>query len=133
MLLKTLNRRGGTVLKDYSASEYRSILAEKNCYVLKRVHSYGDDYGGSQHSEETVTSYEEITPEQMLVRDGHFCGVSIIEDFDCYNGGSKFTLRDAKLLISGKQGRSVRCGEDFSNDDHSRWDYVDFYLVKRPE
>ena len=38
------------------------------------------------------------------------------------------------MVVIDETGRkSARSGTDFSNDDHSRWDYVDYYLVKREE
>lgn len=133
MLLKTLTKTNRVSLKDYTEQEYHSILWEKNNYVLKYVHTYGEDYGGSQNDEEVETYYGEIPPEAMLVKDGKFVGVMLVEDFDSANGGQRAnSVKDVKLLVSGGPDR-VHSGSDFSNDDHSRWDYLDIYLVKRPD
>ena len=133
MYLKTLSKSGKITLKDYSHEECNMIFLERNSYVLRKEHSHGDDYGGSHHSEECEATYEEIIPEYILVKDGHFCGVCISTEYNYANGGFKKYLDDTCLLIDGSGSRYARSGFDFSNDDHSRWDYVDYYLVEREE
>ena len=133
MHLKTINRLGNIVLKDYSEKECDDIFIERNSYVLRKEHNYGDDYGGSHHSENSEVTYEEIIPEYVLVKNKHFYGVCISREYNYANGGFKKYLDEACLLIDGTGSRYVRTGTDFSNDDHSRWDYVDCYLVERDE
>ena len=130
MNLKTLDKNGKLTLQDYSEGSCRRIFEEKNAYVLRCVRSYGRDYGGSQCTEKTEESYMEIIPERILVRQGHFCGVCLIVDFDAYNGGGERRLQEVCLLEGS--GGSARDGFCFSNDDHDRWDYTDYSLVKRP-
>lgn len=133
MHLKTLNEAGRITLKDYPEAECREILIERNSYVLRKEHSYGCDYGGSQCRDEREVTYEEIIPERILVKDGHFCGVCICTEYEESNGGFKNYLKEVCLLRDGTGNRSARSGIDFANDDHSRWDYTDYYLVKREE
>ena len=133
MHLKTVNKSGNIRLKDYSEEECRNVLLERNSYVLRKEHSYGDDYGGSQNSDECEVTYEEIIPEYILVKNGHFCGVCICTDYDYKNGGFERHLDETCLLIDGSGSSYARTGSYFSNDDHSRWDYVDYYLVERDE
>ena len=130
MKLKTINKNGQISLKDYSEKELRNIFIERNSYVLKCINEYGEDYGGSQNSEERKEYYEEIIPERTLVRDGHFCGVSILTEYDCYNGGSSDKYEETRLMIDG--GGCAKDGYSFSNDDHDRWNYTYYYLVERP-
>lgn len=133
MKLKTLNRSNQVVLREYSEKEVRMILIERNSYVLRCVHSWGEDYGGSQCSEEQETVYEEIIPERILVRDGHFCGVAMIAEYDYYNGGSANRLEEVCLLTEGGKVREARVGFFFGNDDHSRWNYRDYSIARRPD
>ena len=128
--LKTLDKNGNLTLRDYSEETCRRIFEEKNAYVLRCVRSFGSDHGGSQCTEKTEESYMEIVPERILVRQGHFCGVSMIVDYDCYNGGGERRMQEVCLLADGSG--SARDGSSFSSDDHDRWDYTDYYLVKRP-
>lgn len=118
-------------MKKYTEQECREIFLERNSYVLQCIHSYGDDYGGSHCTDEREVTYEEIIPERILVKDRHFCGVLIYTDYDDMNGGCRNDLEEAILLIDGKGKQSARSGFLFSNDDHSRWDYVDYYLMSR--
>ncbi len=129
MKLKTLDKNGRVTLRDYSEETCRRILGEKNAYVLHCVRSCGRDYGGSQCSEETEEFFQEIVPERVLVRGGHFCGVCMIVDFSSYNGGGERTLREVCLLPGSAAARD---GYSISNDDHDRWDYVDYSLTARP-
>ena len=131
MRLKTINDEGDIFLEDYSKEEYRNILIEKNSYVLRLEREFGNDYGGSHCSEEREVTYEEILPERVLVKDGHFCGVCIYTDYDDMNGGHRCCIEEAILYADGSGAKSARDGFYFSNDDHSRWDYVDYYLVER--
>lgn len=132
MKLKTVNKAGDIVLKDYDYKECKNIFIERNSYVLLNIRNYGDDYGGSHCSEEREETYEEIIPERILVKDKHFCGVLILSSYDYYNGGSDNSFRETMLMVDGSGDTSVRSGFSFSNDDHSRWDYTDTYLVERP-
>lgn len=132
MKLKTIDEEGNVTLEDYEDKECRNIFIERNSYVLECVHEYGEDYGGSQCSENRETSYEEIIPERVLVKDGHFCGVVIQTVYDYYNGGGKVKYEDTILLIDDKNGEYARDGYSFSNDDHSRWGYRSYYLIERP-
>ncbi len=129
MKLKTLDINGEVVLQDYSEESCREIFEEKNAYVLRCVRNFGNDYGGSQCNENTEEFFVEIVPERILVQEGHFCGACMIVDYDCYNGGGERKMQEVCLLIDG--GGSARDGYSFSNDDHDRWDYTDYYLVKR--
>lgn len=131
MKLKTINESEIITLEDYSEEEYRDILIERNSYVLRQIHEYGDDYGGSHCTDECVVTYEEIIPERILVKDGHFCGVCIYTDYDYMNGGYRKHLEEAVLFADGHGKQSTRSGFSFSNDDHSRWDYVSYYLMDR--
>ena len=133
MRLKVLNKSGSITLKDFSMKEYRAILLERNSYVLQKIRSYGVDYGGDHCSDKRVVSYDEIIPERILVKDGHFCGVCLYTDLDYVNGGHENRAEEVILLTDGSGTRSARSGIDFSNDDHSRGDYVDYYLVSRDE
>ena len=67
MKLKTLKRDGTITYKEYSNEECKRIFIDRNSYVIKCIHEYGEDYGGSQHSEETKESYKEIIPELLIV------------------------------------------------------------------
>ena len=98
--------------------------------MLRCVRSHGIDYGGDQRTEETEEFLQEIVSERVLVRRGHFCGVCMIVDYDYYNGGGARGMREACLLTGS--GGSARDGCSFSNDDHDRWDYVDYSLIERP-
>lgn len=120
-------------LKDYSDKAYSQILTERNDFVLRCERRYGDDYGGCQEGEENVTTYEEIIPERILVKDGHFAGALIMTDYYPYNGGGDRQYNEVMLLADGSGSPFARDGYSFSNDDHSRWDYTDYYLEKRPE
>ncbi|MDO4940104.1 MAG: hypothetical protein Q4E33_00245 [Erysipelotrichaceae bacterium] len=133
MQLKTLNKANNIVLKDYTVNECRKIFLERNSYVLKLVNSYGEDYGGSQHSEETIVKYIEIIPERILVKNGHFYGAIILIDYDYYNGGQLDIKNDTILPIKGKAIGETKCGSSFSNDDHSRWNYTEYSIVERPD
>lgn len=131
MQLKTIDGQGNISLEDYSDRECYWIFIERNSYVLQCVHSWGEDYGGSQHDEGCKERYEEIIPERILVKDGHFAGVLILTEYEYYNGGGKTFYKENVLPVNG--GESARSGSSFSNDDHDRWNYTDYYLVKRPE
>lgn len=132
MRLKTLDGSGNIALVDYPEEEFRKILLERGAYVLERVHEYGDDYGGSQCTDEREVTFEEIGPELVLVENGHFCGVVMYTDYDYMNGGFRNYAEEVIIFADrrGKTGRT-RSGSMFSNDDHSRWDYVDYDLVTR--
>lgn len=132
MLLKKVDKKGRIKLKDYPERKCRRIIREKDLYVLECVRSFGNDYGGSQVSEDTETTYMEIIPERILVKKGHFCGVSMIVSYDSCNGGEDRTVKEVRLLTDGSGTTSARDGFSFSNDDHDRWDYTDYYLVRRP-
>ena len=124
------------VLADYSDRECAYILMERNSYMLRVQHSWGKDYGGCQCDENDETYYEEILPERVLVKDGHFCGVSICAVYDYCNGGSRVYYEDGILLVDDPDhlgSRSVKDGGSFSNDDHSRWNYWEYSLVTRRE
>ena len=131
MKLKTINDAEIISLEDFSEEEYRDILIERNSYILRRIHEYGDDYGGSHCTDECVVTYEEIIPERILVKDGHFCGVCIYTDYDCMNGGYRRYVEETVLFADGHGAKSARSGFSFSNDDHSRWDYETYYLMER--
>ena len=131
MKLKTINEAEIITLEEYSQEEYRDILIERNGYVLRQIHEYGDDYGGSHCSDERVVTYEEIIPERILVKEGHFCGVCIYTDYDYMNGGYTKYIDESVLFTDGHGAKSARSGFSFSNDDHSRWDYVTYYLMER--
>ena len=133
MQLKTLNRNGNTILKDYTDREIRNIYIERNSYVIERVHDWGEDYGGSQHDEGTETTYEEIAPELILVKNGHFAGIEMLIEFDSYNGGCDDRFREVKMLIDDNPRAYARSGSSFSNDDHDRWDYITWSLIERPK
>ena len=133
MNLKTITNGGKIALKDYQDEECMMIFREAEAYVLKCARNYGEDYGGSQNREDCDTSYEEIIPERILVKNGHFAGVAILTSYDYYNGGGKVFYEEKVLLIDDSQRESARFGYSFSNDDHDRWDYTDFYLVEREE
>lgn len=130
MKLKTLGSKGNITLKDYDEKELKEIFIERNSYVLECIHDWGEDYGGSQNDENRETYYEEIIPERILVKDGHFCGVLILTHYDYCNGSGKDYYEETALLIG--KGGSARDGYSFSNDDHDRWNHTDYYLVKRP-
>lgn len=132
MKLKTLRKSGDVVLKEYSEEECRRIFTERNSYILKCIRFSGNDYGGNHCSEDQETSFEEIIPERILVRDGSFCGVLILTEYEYYNGGCDNRMEEV-ILLSGEPDRSARIGFSFSNDDHSRWDYTDYYLVSSEE
>lgn len=132
MKLKTIGDDNEITLEEYSDGECRRIFIDRNSYVIECIHNYGDDYGGSHCSEERETSYEEIIPERILVKDGEFCGVSILTEYDYYNGGGKVYYNETLLLLDGSGDNNARSGYSFSNDDHSRWSYTDYYLVPRP-
>lgn len=124
------------VLVDYTERECRKIFLERNSYVLEVQHSWGEDYGGSQCEENDEVSYEEILPERILVKDGHFFGVSICVEYEYYNGGGKTFYHDAILLIDKTikyDAAAAKDGFNFSNDDHSRWNYRRYALVPREE
>ncbi len=133
MHFKTLDKSGTVSLADYSEALSFEIVTESNGYVLRRLRSWGSDYGGSQCSEHSEVTYEDIIPERILVKDGHFCGVCIYIGYDSYNGGSERHLEEVVLLADGSGVHSARSGFDFSNDDHSRWDYSDISLMDRIE
>lgn len=140
MYLKTIESiQDGMVsitLEDYDKRECKDILLERNSYVLEVRQSWGEDYGGSHHNEEEKVFYEEIIPERILVKDGHFFGVSISVEYDCYNGGQMAVYDDALLLLDNTieiDTPRARSGFSFSNDDHDRWSYTDYSLVARPE
>lgn len=133
MKLKTLNGCGEVVLEEYTAEECKCIFGERDNFVLKCIRCFGEDYGGCQCTENNDTTYEEIIPERVLVKNGHFCGVLILTEYDFYNGGGQYEAEEVVMLSEGKEKSSARCGFSFSNDDHSRWNYTDYYLVERPE
>lgn len=123
-------------LEQYEENKCKNILIERNSYVLKVQHSWGEDYGGSQSSDESETSYEEIIPERILVKDGHFAGVSICIEYNYYNGGGKTIYEDAVILLDKTIKVNTVKAKDgfyFSNDDHSRWNYRIYSLVPRSE
>lgn len=130
MRLKTMNSDGSITLKDYSADECGSILTERNSFVLKCERFWGEDYGGSRCSEDKDVRFEEILPERVLVKDGHFLGAVILTEYAYYNGGGETRYEETLLLA---KGGSARNGFSFSNDDHSRWDYTDYCLAARPD
>lgn len=132
MKLKTIDKKGNISLVDYDDAECRRIFLDRNSYVLELVHRYGEDYGGSQHSEEQTVSYQEISPELILVKNGAFWGVVLLTVYDYYNGGGKIYYKENILALDGSGAGSARSGSSFSNDDHDRWDYIDYYLVERP-
>lgn len=134
MKLKTLQKNGNIILKDYSDTTCNRIFIERNSYVLKRVHQWGEDYGGSQCTEDTETTYEEIPMENVLVQRSHFIGVTLLTYQSDYNGfQTKNGYKESILKIDDYPQNSIRSGSSFSNDDHSRWDYSDTYLVERPK
>lgn len=133
MQLKTLTDSGNVILQDYTVEECRMILFERNSYVLQRIHSFGNDYGGSHCTDERVETFEEIPAECILVKKGHFAGVALIADYDDCGPHWHQDLHEALMLIDGSGEPHVRSGSSFSNDDHSRWDYVDRYLMERGE
>ncbi len=133
MHLKTINGSGDIFLEDYTEEECRDIFLERNSYVFRIEHSFGNDYGGSHVSEECVISYEEIIPEYILVKDGRFYGACICREYDYTNGGHKTYLEEVILPKDEKRGSYARMGVYFSNDDHIRWDYADYYLTDRVE
>lgn len=139
MKLKTIRSiRDGKVsvtLEDYDKKECGNILTERNSYVLEARHCWGEDYGGSQRSDEDAISYEEIIPERILVKDGHFYGVSICVEYDYYNGGHLMVFDDAVLLLDKTieiDTPKARSGFSFSNNDHDRWNYTDYSLIDHP-
>lgn len=131
MYLKTIAPEGDLCLVDYSREACQEIFLERNSYVLRVIHSFGEDYGGSHGSDERVVRYEEIMPERVLVRDGHFCGVIICTEYDDMNSWERNQVADAVIMCDGTGSRSAKCGYSFSNDDHSRWDYTEYYLMSR--
>lgn len=133
MKLKSINKNGFITLNDYSEEECRDILLERNSYVLRCIHSYGEDYGGSQCTDNREVTYEEIITERVLVKDGHFCGVCMYSDYKETNVYCNHTVEEIILYADGKRSGSARIGFSFSNDDHSRWNYVDYYLIERDE
>ncbi len=140
MMLKTIQSiQNGIVsvtLKYYDNKECRSILTERNSFVLEVRHSFGEDYGGSQCSEECEILYEEIIPERILVRDGHFAGVSICVEYAYYNGGGKTVCEDAVILLDKTVKIDTARAKDgvfYSDDDHSRWNYKEYSLIPRRE
>ena len=140
MMLKTIESiRNGIVdvaLECYDKNACRNILTERNSYVLEVQHSWGEDYGGSQCSDETETTYEEILPERILVKDGHFAGVSICVEYENYNGGGNTICDDAVILLDKTvKIDTVRAknGVYYSDDDHFRWNYREYSLIPRKE
>ena len=140
MNLKTITSiQNGCVsiaLEEYEGVECKNILIERNSYVLEVQHSWGEDYGGSQSSDESETFYEEIVPERILVKDGHFVGVSVCVEYNYYNGGGKTIYDDAVILLDKTINVNTVKAKDgfyFSNDDHSRWNYRVYSLVLRSE
>lgn len=139
MLLKTVTWVGdGEVdveLQNYSAGECSALFIERNGFLLKAVHVWGEDHGGSHQDEREETSYEEILPERMLVRDGHFCGVMISCEYDYRNGSGRHSYEDAVLWCDPAAAPigKARDGAYYSDDDHCRWNYVDYSLVGRDE
>lgn len=133
MQLKTLAKNGKIVLRNYDEKDCRRIFIERNSYVIEKIHCWGDDYGGSQCEDERAVSYEEIANEQILVEDGHFCGAVLLLHYDYCNGGSMEYFEDSILFTDRPSRGKTRSGSSFSNDDHSRWDYTDYYLVERPK
>ena len=130
------NGKVRVILEDFSESECRRILTERNSYMLKVEHSWGKDYGGSQCCENSETYYEEILPERILVKNGHFAGVSICTEYDYRNGGGKTFYENAIILIDSSikyEKKAVRDGSYYSDDDHSRWNYFDYSLVSYDE
>lgn len=138
-LKKITSVRDGKVrvsLSDFSESECRRILIERNSYMLEVTHSWGEDYGGSQYSENCETYYEEILPERILVKNGHFAGVSICTEYYYFNGGGKTFYKNAIILVDSSikyERDTVRDGSCYSDDDHSRWNYFDYSLVTYDE
>ena len=140
MMLKTINSiQDGMVevtLDYYDKKECRNILTERNSYVLEVRHSWGADYGGSQYSDESETIYEEIIPERILVKDGHFAGVSICVEYEYYNSGGATVYDDAVILLDKTikvNTANAKEGVYYSDDDHSRWNYREYSLVPRSD
>lgn len=133
MKLKTLTDDGEIILEEYDRREAADIFIERNSYVLEVLHQYGDDYGGSQQTDERETTVEEIIPERILVKDGHFCGVSIIVEYNYCNGGSLYKIEEVQLLVNDSPANYARDGFYYADDDHSRWNYTDYYLRKRKD
>lgn len=132
MQLRTISRNGRIFLKVYDDRTARDIIYEKNGYVIKCVHCYGEDYGRIDgYEDERVTSYEEIIPERILVKNNHFAGISVQSDFDYYNGGSMHEMKDSIILIG--DASCVRSGYERSFEDHSYWNYYQYYLIERKQ
>ncbi len=139
MMLKTIDTiQDGAVdvsLEYFDKIECRNILTERNSYVLEVYHCWGNDYGGSHCSDESETTYEEIIPERILVKDGHFAGVSICVKYENYNG-SAITVYDDAIILLDKTIKintvKAKDGFYYSDDDHSRWNYWEYSLVPRP-
>lgn len=60
---------------------------------------------------------------------GHFCGVCMIVDYACCNGGEERRIQEVCLRPGSGTARD---GYSFSNDDHDRWDYTDYSVIERP-
>ncbi len=131
MRLKTIDDAGNVFLKDYPQEVCREIFLERNSYVLQKCRSYGVDYGGSHCSDGREVTCEEILPERILVKNGHFCGVCICTEYDDANSLHRNVIKEAILFADGSGAHSARSGFEFSNDDHSRWDYTDYSLTER--
>lgn len=131
MHFKTLMKDGTVALRDYDPMETAVILTERNSYVLKAVHKYGNDYGGCQNLDISDEEIQEIIPERVLVRDGHFCGALVQTAY--FSGDSDERYFETVLLAEDGRRGSARGGFYYSSDDHDRWDYTDYYLEPAPK
>ncbi len=131
MRLKTIDDAGNVFLKDYSQEVCREIFLERNSYVLQKTRSYGVDYGGSHCTDGREVTCEEIIPERILVKDGHFGGVCLCTEYDDANSLCRNVIKETILFADGSGTKTARSGVQFSNDDHSRWDYTDYALLER--
>lgn len=133
MKLKTLGKNGRVVLKDYDDRETSSILIERNSYILECTHRYGEDYYREDPVDETTVTYEEITPERILVKDGHFAGVLMMTVYSYTNGYGKTYYNEDKLLITDMPIKSSRDGYNHTTEDHDFYNYTDYRLIERPD
>ena len=109
---------------------YKSIYAGGHIN-LKTITGNGKIVLKDYSDEECM--HEEIISERILVKNGHFAGALILTVYDYYNGGGSVIYGEKVLLLDTMGKECARCGSNFTNDDHERWDYTDYYLVNRDD
>ncbi len=122
---------------EYDDEAYAAIRKEASKWNIEVTNDYGYDYGYDERSSSTSVTHREIEDESLIVENGHFAGVLMKSSGKSFNRYTTvYNDLKAALIRNWEKDEGVFCartGESFSSDDHSKWDYYEYYLVKKAD